>query len=145
MSLHDEIMRIPCDPKRSPCRGVSAELAYKSGHRDARHAAAELAAASEQPAAQEPITEHDAYQIGAKGAEPTECERLLFEAWMRGHCWKVCGEWDGKTYVSASEDGMHVDHSAMLTRQLWAAWRDRAALSAKKPAAPSSQPSSATP
>jgi len=49
MNLHDEIMRIPCDPKRSPCRGVSAELAYKSGHRDARHAAAELAAAAEQP------------------------------------------------------------------------------------------------
>ncbi len=53
MNLHDEIMRIPCDPKRSPCRGVSAELAYKSGHRDARHAAAELAAAAEQPVAQE--------------------------------------------------------------------------------------------
>jgi len=49
MSQYDEIMRIPCDPKRSPCRGVSAELAYKSGHRDARHAAAELAAAAEQP------------------------------------------------------------------------------------------------
>jgi len=74
------------------------------------------------------ITEHAAYQMGATGAEPTECERLLFEAWMRGHCWKVCGEWNGKTYVGANEKGSYVDHSAMLTSQLWAAWRDRAAL-----------------
>lgn len=43
--LHGEIMNIPCDPSRAPVAGVNAELAYKYGHRDARHAAAELAAA----------------------------------------------------------------------------------------------------
>ncbi|OOE15162.1 hypothetical protein BSR09_00735 [Stutzerimonas degradans] len=43
--LHGDIMNIPCDPTRSPVGGVNAELAYKYGHRDARHAAAELASA----------------------------------------------------------------------------------------------------
>lgn len=80
------------------------------------------------PAAQEAITEHAAYQMGATGADPTEFERLLFEAWMRGHCWKVVGEWDGRTYIASGERGGQVDRGAMLTRQLWAAWRDRAAL-----------------
>jgi hypothetical protein len=69
-----------------------------------------------------------AYEIGAKGAEPTESERLLFEAWMRGHCWKICGTWDGKQYRSPTEINGEVDYHAMHTRQLWAAWRDRAAL-----------------
>ncbi|SEJ56833.1 hypothetical protein SAMN05216201_11120 [Pseudomonas linyingensis] len=80
------------------------------------------------PAAQEAITEHAAHQMGATGAEPTEAERLLFEAWMRGHCWAVVGEWDGRTYTAVSERGGLVDLAAMRTRQLWAAWRDRAAL-----------------
>lgn len=86
------------------------------------------------PAVHELTTEDAAYQMGATGADPSEHERLLFEAWMRGHCWSVCGEWNGKTYVAANEGGKHVDHSAMLTRQLWAAWRDRAALAGKKAA-----------
>lgn len=78
-------------------------------------------------AGQEP-SEDAAYQLGAKGAEPTESERRLFEAWMRGHCWAVAGEWNGRTYVAADEDGRRVNQHAMLTRQLWAVWRDRAAL-----------------
>lgn len=45
--LHGDIMNIPCDTTRSPAGGVNAELAYKYGHRDARHAAAELASAHE--------------------------------------------------------------------------------------------------
>lgn len=44
--LHDEIMRIKCDVRNSTLKGASAELAYKQGHRDARHAAAELALAA---------------------------------------------------------------------------------------------------
>jgi len=70
-----------------------------------------------------------AYDIGAKGAEPTEAERLLFEAWMRGHCWMVEGDWDGETYVHQAEKlTRQVWPGAMRTRMLWAAWRDRAAL-----------------
>lgn len=84
------------------------------------------------PAAQEPaqqqIDESAAHNLGAIGAEPAEFERRLFEAWMRGHCWAVVGEWDGRTYVAPSEHGRVIDPAAMLTRQLWAAWRDRAAL-----------------
>lgn len=83
-------------------------------------------------AAQEPVArsidETAAYQMGAKGAEPTEAERLLFEAWMRGHCWKVVGKWDGRSYTAPGERSGMPDPAAMLTRQLWAAWRDRAAL-----------------
>lgn len=97
-----------------------------------------LAAAPAAPVAVQEPSEEAAYQIGAKGAEPTESERRLFEAWMRGHCWAVAGEWNGKTYVAADEDGRCVNQHAMLTRQLWAAWRDRAALACS--AAPAATP-----
>lgn len=74
------------------------------------------------------ITIADARNMGAKGAEPTEAERILFEAWMAGHCWAVGGEWDGQSYRNKPEHAGHCDTQAMLTRQIWAAWRDRAAL-----------------
>ena len=76
----------------------------------------------------EPVTTQQAHDMGAKGAMPTEEERLLFEAWMRGHCWAIVGKWDGKQYVSDRETGAVVDWPTMHTRQLWAVWRDRAAL-----------------
>ena len=77
------------------------------------------------------ITTEQAHEMGAKGAQPTEAERLLFEAWMRGHCWMIHGDWDGTTYVHAAERNLRQVHpGAMNTRQLWAAWRDRAALAA---------------
>jgi hypothetical protein len=84
-------------------------------------------------------TEHQAYELGAKGAPATEREHLLFEAWMRGHCWALCAEWDGNSYRSHAEQGGEVDPRAMATRRLWAAWRDRAALGV--PATPTAQPS----
>ena len=80
--------------------------------------------------AQHPLTDEQAYDMGAKGGAPTENERLLFEAWMRGHCWKVEGDWNGNTYVHAAEKRGDVHGGAMRTRCLWAAWRDRAALAA---------------
>jgi|GEM_PF-4109231 len=76
------------------------------------------------------VTEQQAYDMGAKGAPPTERERLLFEAWMRGHCWALCATWDGKGYRSEAEQGGALDPRAMATRRLFAAWRDRAALAA---------------
>ncbi len=75
-------------------------------------------------------TVEDARELGAKGAPPSENERLLFEAWMGGHCWAVAGEWNGTTYVAASESPSNFDPAVMHTRGLWAAWRDRAALPA---------------
>ena len=72
--------------------------------------------------------EKAAYDIGAKGSEPREDERLAFEAWMRGHCWKVVGDWDGKQYFHAQESTGFVHGGAMGTRGLWAAWRDRGAV-----------------
>lgn len=80
------------------------------------------------PATPKPLTEEAAYEMGAAGAPPTESERLLFEAWMRGHCWALCATWDGKQYRSDAEQGGDVDPRAMATRRIWAAWRDRAAL-----------------
>jgi hypothetical protein len=88
---------------------------------------------------QEPSTEQQAYDMGANGGEPTEDERLLFEAWMRGHCWAVIGKWDGKTYVHEQEANGFINASAMHTRCLWAAWRDRAALGHPQPAQPKEQ------
>lgn len=81
-----------------------------------------------------PPTEQQAYDMGAKGAPATDAERLLFEAWMRGHCWALCATWDGKSYRSDAEQGGNLDPRAMNTRQLWAAWRDRSALAAPQPA-----------
>lgn len=81
------------------------------------------------------ITEQAAHDMGAQGAPASEHERLLFEAWMRGHCWALCAQWDGAGYRGSAENGGYVCPRAMNTRQLWAAWRDRAALSAQ--AAPS--------
>jgi hypothetical protein len=82
------------------------------------------------------ISEDDAYNMGAKGAPPTEAERLLFEAWMRGHCWAVEGDWNGKQYIHTAEADGFIHGGAMSTRRLWAAWRDRAALSFTAAAAP---------
>lgn len=79
-------------------------------------------------------TKEQAYDMGAKGAPATDAERLLFEAWMRGHCWTLCATWDGKGYRSDAEQSGNIDPRAMNTRQLWAAWRDRAALTAPQPA-----------
>lgn len=42
-SLHNAIMNLPCDVLRAESAGGYTQLAYKLGHRDARHAAAELA------------------------------------------------------------------------------------------------------
>ncbi len=74
----------------------------------------------------------DAYYMGATGGEATEGERLAFESWMRGHCWALGATWDGKGYRSDAEQGGHLDPLAIRTRQLWAAWRDRAALARLK-------------
>lgn len=82
------------------------------------------------------LTEQQAHHLGAYGAEPTEAERLLFEAWMRGHCWAVVGDWTGGTYQHPQESSGFVHGGAMATRRLWAAWRDRAALSQLQQATP---------
>ncbi|MCG9105600.1 hypothetical protein LH433_02365 [Laribacter hongkongensis] len=71
-----------------------------------------------------------AREIGAKGGEANDAERLAFEAWMAGHCWSISATWNGTSYVSPSETVGYVCPHAMRTRQLWAAWRDRAALAA---------------
>lgn len=96
-------------------RGIVASAAERGERRDTSSRQAEDAA----------------YELGAKGGDPTEEERLLFEAWMRGHCWAVIGQWDGKTYCHEQERHGYVNPGAMATRQLWAAWRDRAALAKK--------------
>jgi len=78
-------------------------------------------------------SEEAARQMGATGGPAHEGERRAFEAWMRGHCWALCATWDGKSYRSDAEQGGDVDPRAMRTRQLWAAWRDRAALAKALP------------
>lgn len=91
--------------------------------------------------------EADAQRMGEVGGSVCEGERLAFEAWMRGHCWTLCATWDGKQYRSDAEHCGWVDARAMVTRQLWAAWRDRAALAKASRAvnvASDSQPSEMT-
>ena len=56
--LHDLIMNLPCAKGPYSESGINARLAYKTGHRDARHAAAELATARESAL----VAERDAYK-----------------------------------------------------------------------------------
>lgn len=69
-----------------------------------------------------------AHAMGTKGGPVVEAERLAFEAWMAGHCWALGAMWDGKHYIGEAEKFGDLSPRAMMTRQLWAAWRDRAAL-----------------
>lgn len=71
-----------------------------------------------------------AHNIGANTVQipHSDDDRMQFEAWMRGHCWKVSGAWNGHQYVHAVEKDGGLNAQAMLTRQLWAAWRDSAAV-----------------
>jgi len=52
MTLHDKIMRMPHGTNEAVYSERSDWLAYKTGHRDARHAAAELAIAQDALVAQ---------------------------------------------------------------------------------------------
>lgn len=83
------------------------------------------------PQAGEAPSVEAAREMGAKGAPAVEAERLAFEAWMAGHCWALSATWDGKQYKSDAEAGGDLDPRAMATRRLWAAWRDRAALTSQ--------------
>lgn len=71
-----------------------------------------------------------AYAMGAKGGTVVDAERLAFESWMAGHCWALCAAWDGTGYRCESEQSGQFNPAAGVTRRLWAAWRDRAALTA---------------
>lgn len=75
-------------------------------------------------------TPEAAEAMGRTGSPAIEAERIAFESWMRGHCWAVSAIWDGQSYVGSSENAATgaICQYAMRTRQLWAAWRDRAAL-----------------
>jgi hypothetical protein len=95
----------------------------------ARIAAIEALTATARTVTKDSVSIAAAEKMGATGAKPTEEERQLFEAWMKGHCWAVCGKFDGKTYSGSDVyDDLHP--YVMHTRGLWAAWRDRAALAA---------------
>ena len=70
-----------------------------------------------------------ARKMGEEGGSAVEAERLAFEAWMDGHCWPLGATWTGTGYMADSERkyGLFCGE-AFVTRGLWAAWRDRAAL-----------------
>jgi hypothetical protein len=63
------------------------------------------------------LTPAVAERLGATGAPHNEVERLLFEAYLQGHCWQ-CGDWNHKRQ----------EYEDMWTRVAFALWRDRAAL-----------------
>jgi len=86
-----------------------------------------------------PVSADAAFAIGQTGGPPSEVERLAFEAWMRGHSWLVSGKWNGTTYVDPQERHSSIDLPAMQTRMLWAAWRDRAALTQPEPEGPTDE------
>lgn len=67
--LHGAIMNLTCTPPADA--NINQRLSYKSGHRDARHAAAELA-----------LTALDS-RLQEKEGQPALSEREKFEAWKR--------------------------------------------------------------
>lgn len=70
-----------------------------------------------------------ARKIGEEGGSSNEDERFAFEAWMHGHCWSMCDVWwDGRGYLVPNESRVFIDPTGLRIRQIWAAWRDRAAL-----------------
>ncbi len=69
-----------------------------------------------------------AQAMGENGGAVVEDERIAFEAWMHGHNWMLCAKWNGITYIGDTETHSRLCQDAIRTRQLWAAWRDRAAL-----------------
>lgn len=65
------------------------------------------------------LTVEQAHAMGKKGSPYSEHERLLYEAYCKGHCWAV-GQWlEGK--------GIYED---ITDRIRFAMWRDRGALEA---------------
>lgn len=117
-----------------PCKPDIFEMTY------------DLAALSSQPSPEQAVvsdactapTIEAAREMGAKGGPVVEAERLAFEAWMAGHCWKVSPTWNGQTYDDSEEEKKRglLDPLARMTRMLWAAWRDRAALRPAQQAVP---------
>lgn len=89
MSLHNEIMNIPVRKDVDYSTFESKVIAYKTGHRDARHQAAEISVAYEQrieeleKALRELITENDLYM-------PDETKQWYYSA-MRKECLKLLG------------------------------------------------------
>ena len=73
-----------------------------------------------------------ARKMGEVGGPAVDSERIAFEAWMEGNFWTIYATWDGKQYATAEEAasrGRYTSQDAMRMRMMWAAWRDRAALS----------------
>jgi hypothetical protein len=98
------------------------------GRREAAHAAwiASRAALSRTPdAAPSTVapTIEAAKKMGEKGAPHSEPERLLYEAYCKGHCWAV-GPWVINPKTDKGE------YYEMIDRIRFAMWRDRAALAA---------------
>jgi hypothetical protein len=120
MTTKDEALQMALDA----LEGMSADLGKFPNEVPAIAACREALAQQNN----QTITEHAAHKMGETGGEPSDCERLLFESWMRGHNWHVVGQWDGTTYVHEYEGTGFVHGPAVETRRLWAAWRDRAAL-----------------
>ncbi len=103
-----------------PNHGLSgAELSIAREAWDAAHEQCALISAPSIEAAR---------AMGEKGGAVVEDERIAFEAWMRGHNWTLCAKWNGITYIGDTETHSRLCQDAIRTRQLWAAWRDRAAL-----------------
>ena len=84
MSLHDEIMNIGCDASMSHFSTLDELLAYKTGHRDARHAAAELA-----------------IKLEAQRDQLREALRELEHAYSREVNWEFAGRGDKNPSVTS--------------------------------------------
>jgi|GEM_PF-5976066 len=116
------------DPKNSdPGQGCTYDV---EKHKKWPHIYTQALYAHPIPSEPNTPTVKAAEAMGSKGGPIVETERLAFEAWMRGHGWLLLAEWTGAEYRSTFEKDGRLDIYAMRTREMWAAWRDRAALTA---------------
>lgn len=96
--LHDEIMNLSCEPDTA----VRPErLAFKRGHKQARHAAAELAAGAQD---QDPAGAAIAYALDFR----TECPMEFLRCWNGGDFEAIRAEWpDAPEEVFIGADTLH--------------------------------------
>jgi hypothetical protein len=92
--LHAQIMRLRCNVPEGYAPGKADEAVYRIGHRDARHAAAELAAAYESERASELRSLRDALTLAKARIAELEGAGAICQPGQCKHPVACSGVWD---------------------------------------------------
>lgn len=106
--LHDDIMRLPCKPGRAIAMNGASKQAYQEGHRDARHAAAELVAA-----AQASVEQATGAKEGANASLEEVRKQDLYTCIDKGGEYELLGEAYGAGITKGSVVSVYRDTTTM--------------------------------